>query len=57
LDGNTLPSTCTSAPYDWAGLKTVGGLTPCGSAGFTFVNDGVGSADPTYLSSGGSEDA
>src|SRR5207249_7496989 len=55
LDRNTLPSTCP--PNDFAGLYTVGGTTPCGSDGFTFVPDGVGSADSTYWSGGGSKDA
>src|SRR2546425_4445004 len=65
LDGNTLPTTCAPAipapnageGDDWAALFTVGGSKPCGSDAFTFVNDGVGSADKTYWSAGGSKDA
>ncbi|MDP9332750.1 MAG: hypothetical protein M3Q30_05505 [Actinomycetota bacterium] len=54
LDGNTLPRNCP--PNDWAGLYTVGGATPCGSDGFSFVQDPV-TSDTTYWSGGGSKDA
>jgi hypothetical protein len=67
LDGNTLPTTCanpfpattTTGGDDWAALysQPSSDTTPCGSDGFTFVNDGVGSADHTYWSQGGSKDA
>jgi hypothetical protein len=58
LDGNTLPGTCTTASTnDWAGLFNAGGSQPCGSAGFSFVQDGVGSADKTYWKGGGSKDS
>src|SRR3989442_12114869 len=65
LDGNTLPGTCAN-PFpgtnagqgdDWAALYNhVSELAPCGSDGFSFVADGVGSADNTYWSGGGSKD-
>jgi hypothetical protein len=59
LEGNTLPTSCT-LPTDWAALYTVGGATPCGSDGFSFVPDGIGGTsgtDKTYWQGGGSKDA
>jgi len=56
LDANTLDTDCT-LPTDWAALYTAGGTKPCGSDGFAFVGDGVGNADKTYWSQGGSKDA
>jgi hypothetical protein len=59
LEGDTTPIACP--PNDWAGLYNAfqadNTTPPCGSDGFKFVADGVGSADATYWSGGGSKDA
>jgi hypothetical protein len=59
LEGNTVPTACP--PNDWAGLYNAfqadNTTPPCGSDGFKFVADGVGSSDSTYWSGGGSKDA
>ena len=69
LDGNTLPGDCAS-PFpattstggdDWAALYNHRATNPpCGSDGFAFVADGVGTVNPvdtTYWNGGGSKDA
>lgn len=72
LDRNTSPGlfgdttvacgTTATGGDDWAALynhRPTGTSTtpPCGSDGYSFVHDDVGSADTTYWSGGGSKDA
>jgi hypothetical protein len=59
---NPWPASANTGGDDWAGLyqnRSTAGANggPCSSNAFTFVPDGVGSADKTYWSGGGSKDA
>jgi hypothetical protein len=59
---NPWPAAANTGGDDWAALyhnMATNGANggPCSSNAFTFVSDGVGSADSTYWSGGGSKDA